>query len=1001
MKKMTRILTIAMIAFLALFQTGLAQYQGWKHTGSLYILTTPEGANVPATALEENFPLLVRLNKEWFDFSQAKGNGEDIRFTDATGTPLAYQIENWDAAAGNAAIWLRIPEIKGNTRQEVKMVWGKADALSESKGSAVFNEKNGYLSVFHLDDPTKDATGMLEAKDHDTTPAAGMIGQGRHFEPGKGITCGENITTFPTGSNPHSSEAWFRIEQSNTPILAWGNDAPQGKVITRFASPPHVLVETWFSGADVHGRSKIPLSQWTHVIHTYKNGESRIYVNGVLDGSAISAGAPLAIKSPARLYIGGWYNNYTCLGEIDEVRISKVTRSADWVKLQYENQKDMQTAVGPLVQPGIDFAVSTKKIALTEGKSITVTAKAGGAQKIYWMVKRGTQETLVATDRFSFTLEAGRVTGDEEFTLQFKAVYAQEVKTVEIPVTVKEDIPDPVYTLQAPTKWDGRTPIEVVSQITNLQTLKSKGVGELETRWNVSGMATIKEMDAGKLKLLRANNSGIMTVTATVSNGGKPVTQAHRIMVKEPAKDLWVQRTPGRDEKPVNNQFFARDDKNEGTLHYNGTLSNAADSVFVKLYADDKLIRTESRKSTADKSYAFTLKLKAGLIKYKVELGTKLGGAETVLNTVTNLICGDAYIVNGQSNAVAYNYANEQDRPELTGYSSTWIRSFGGNGEAGELAEGWGNAVIQRLTPEAPDRVCFIGVWCMAMAKKVMEDERIPICILNGAVGGTRIDEHMPDPTNHLNPTKRSIYRNLLLSVAAANLTHGIRGVLWHQGESDQGADGPDGGFGCDTYQQYFMDLTAAWKLDFPNIQHYYVYQIWPNSCLMGGNGASDTLRDIERTFTRLYSNLGVMSTLDLLSGACHFNVADYEKMGISMARLVQRDNYGRIFDKPITPPDLQKAAYTSDKKDEIALVFDQPVVWSDELTSQFYLDGKAGMVVAGSVSGKVITLKLAAPSTAKTITYLVDKHWDIKNILYGQNNIAALTFCGVVIESK
>ena len=40
------------------------------------------------------------------------------------------------------------------------------------------------------------------------------------------------------------------------------------------------------------------------------------------------------------------------VGDIDEVRISKVTRSADWVKLQYENQKPLQTLVGPLVQPG-------------------------------------------------------------------------------------------------------------------------------------------------------------------------------------------------------------------------------------------------------------------------------------------------------------------------------------------------------------------------------------------------------------------------------------------------------------------------------------------------------------------------------------------------------------------------------------------------------------------------------------------------------------------------
>ena len=68
-----------------------------------------------------------------------------------------------------------------------------------------------------------------------------------------------------------------------------------------------------------------------------------------------------------------------------------------------------------------------------------------------------------------------------------------------------------------------------------------------------------------------------------------------------------------------------------------------------------------------------------------------------------------------------------------------------------------------------------------------------------------------------------------------ARLTHGIRGVLWHQGENDQGADGPTGGYGWETYQQYFVDMSAAWKQDYPNVQHYYVFQIWPNACSMGG----------------------------------------------------------------------------------------------------------------------------------------------------------------------
>ena len=239
---------------------------------------------------------------------------------------------------------MRIPVIKGNARQEIKMYWGKADAAGESRGLAVFNESNGYLSVWHMNDPVKDEVGTVESKDTGTTASAGIIGKSRHFDVGKGINGGETITAYPTGSSPHSSEVWFKAEQSNASILGWGNDHPQGKVIMQLFSPPHIKIECWFSGADVRGESTLPLSQWVHVVHTFQNGNSRIYVNGALDGVSTSTGAPLAIKSPGRMYIGGWYNNFRYVGDIDEVRISKVTRSADWVKLEYENQKPLQTA---------------------------------------------------------------------------------------------------------------------------------------------------------------------------------------------------------------------------------------------------------------------------------------------------------------------------------------------------------------------------------------------------------------------------------------------------------------------------------------------------------------------------------------------------------------------------------------------------------------------------------------------------------------------------------
>jgi hypothetical protein len=39
-----------------------------------------------------------------------------------------------------------------NARQEIKMFWGNADAVSESSGPAVFSEANGYLSVWHVNE---------------------------------------------------------------------------------------------------------------------------------------------------------------------------------------------------------------------------------------------------------------------------------------------------------------------------------------------------------------------------------------------------------------------------------------------------------------------------------------------------------------------------------------------------------------------------------------------------------------------------------------------------------------------------------------------------------------------------------------------------------------------------------------------------------------------------------------------------------------------------------
>ena len=204
-------------------------YGAWKHTGSMFVLTTPDGANIPETAYEKEFPLLVRLTKEFFNFDDANARGDDIRFSTPAGEALSYEIDEWDAGAHSASIWVRLPAIRGNQRQEIVLHWGNPDAKSESSSKSVFNQASGYLSVLHLGKTVADEVGTVLATDSGTTPAAGMIGHGRHLGGKQGIFCGDKIVGFPTGSEPYSSEAWFRADHSNGTIIAWGNEQARGK----------------------------------------------------------------------------------------------------------------------------------------------------------------------------------------------------------------------------------------------------------------------------------------------------------------------------------------------------------------------------------------------------------------------------------------------------------------------------------------------------------------------------------------------------------------------------------------------------------------------------------------------------------------------------------------------------------------------------------------------------------------------------------------------------
>jgi hypothetical protein len=239
----------------------------------------------------------------------------------------------------------------------------------------------------------------------------------------------------------------------------------------------------------------------------------------------------------------------------------------------------------------------------------------------------------------------------------------------------------------------------------------------------------------------------------------------------------------------------------------------------------------------------------------------------------------------------------------------------------------------------------------------------------------------------------------MLWRARQARITHGIRGIIWHQGENDQGADGPTGGYGWETYQRLFVEMAGGWKRDYPNVQHYYVFQIWPNACAMGGrDGSGDRLREQQRTLPRLFSNMSILSTLGVRPpGGCHYPLEGWAEFARMLEPLIERDHHGRVPRESITSPNLLGAVRLAD--DAIGLDFDQPVRWDDSLIGQFYLGGEKGMIAGGSVTGNRLTLRLASPVKATHITYVKESSWNQDTLLMGTNGLAALTFCEVPIQ--
>jgi hypothetical protein len=302
----------------------------------------------------QNFPVLVVLDSAWFDYTSTQDAGEDLRFFDDDGsTRLPHEIEEWNES-GSSYVWVKVPQIDANSDTDfIWMVYGNPAAEDDQEPRDVWTA--GYVAVWHLNETGavySDSTGNgNDGAQSGNSSAGGIIAGAQYFD----------------GSNDHIevSNAGLQISGDEITIEAWarptGEPVDYCHVIGAGRNNDGRYWQLWWDALSYngwHGRLRVngddagiytydgAYNDWNYLALLYDGSERRLYWDATEIGSEGGSGNLDTITTA--LWIGDnpemYYRDFE--GYIDEVRISNVYRTDDWLDAQHFSMRDWLITFG-------------------------------------------------------------------------------------------------------------------------------------------------------------------------------------------------------------------------------------------------------------------------------------------------------------------------------------------------------------------------------------------------------------------------------------------------------------------------------------------------------------------------------------------------------------------------------------------------------------------------------------------------------------------------------
>lgn len=314
--------------------------------------------NTKVTANLSDFPVLInRTDADWKDTANGghvgQSDGGDILFTSSDGTSkLDHEIERYTPSTGELIAWVEVPTLSASADTKIYIYYGNAVAADQWNVAGTWD--SNFIGVWHLGEGSGTTTADSLNQHNGSlvnspTWVDGKIGKALQF-----TNSGAKRVEIPDpdqGLNPSyvTAEGWVYWDAVTTIRQPWGKSVHAGGsgkaqhgLFTQ-GSKLRARFETVGGKLNVDGTYP-STSVWYYYAVTYDGTTGRVYIDGIEVASG-TLSSTLKSAGTDRFQIAGEIDraNYILDGMVDEVRISDIARSGDWIATEYNNQNSPST----------------------------------------------------------------------------------------------------------------------------------------------------------------------------------------------------------------------------------------------------------------------------------------------------------------------------------------------------------------------------------------------------------------------------------------------------------------------------------------------------------------------------------------------------------------------------------------------------------------------------------------------------------------------------------